>query len=104
MMPELLPAFDGAIFAAAHILGCPTGQAPVLGNTAGRGRVIFMLRFHRCIFETVSKHITVVSPWSKDIPPLRSEINFFFFKLARLKNKNYYGLGLMVLIGKKKGD
>ena len=46
MMPELLPAFDGAIFAAAHILGCPTGQAPVFGDTVGRGSTIFMFCFH----------------------------------------------------------
>jgi len=45
-MPELLPAFDGAIFTAAHILGCPTGQAPVLGNAVERGSTIFMLGFH----------------------------------------------------------
>jgi len=59
MMSELLPAFDGAIFAAAHIFGCPTGQAPVLGNTAGGGRAIFILRFHmailRQLLEVVSK-------------------------------------------------
>ena len=74
MMPELLPAFDGAIFAAAHILGCPTGQAPVLGNTVGKGSAIFMFGFH---FEIASNHITVGIPRSKDIPPLRSGINFF---------------------------
>jgi hypothetical protein len=48
-MPELLPAFDGAIFAAAHIFGCPTGQAPVLGNTVRRGSTIFMCLFHNQI-------------------------------------------------------
>ena len=46
MMPELLPAFDGAIFAAAHVLGCPAGQAPVLGYTVGRGSSIFFCIFH----------------------------------------------------------
>ena len=73
-MPELLAAFDGAIFAAAHILSCPTGQAAVLGNTVGRGSAIFMFCFH---FEMASDYITVGSTRSKDIPPLKSEINFF---------------------------
>ena len=73
-MPELLPAFDGAIFAAAHVLGCTTGQAAVLGATAGRGGAIFMFRFH---FELVSDYITVGFARSKPIPPVRARIKLF---------------------------
>ena len=46
MMPELLPAFNGTVFPAAHVFGRAAGQAAVLGSTASGGAAMFVFCLH----------------------------------------------------------